>query len=101
MEKIYAEQLYEKKIQFEEALEMEMNLLDVTKKNIKHMTEESEPPMMVECFVKDKEHRELVTEALQDSIDGIDNELRSEGLPKEEIQSPKDEPGFYWRSPKD
>lgn len=91
MEKTYGEQLSEKKIKLEEALKMEMDLLEVTKNNIKHMTEEEEIPGIVECFEKDKEHRELVIEALQDEIDEIDRELRKEVI----VMSPKDELSFY------
>lgn len=90
MEKTYAQRLSEKKIQFEKALEIEMDLLEVTKKNIKNMAEEDEDPKLItEVFVKDKEHRELVVEALQDSIDGIDGELRKETVAFEPM-SPKD-----------
>ena len=78
MEKTYSQQLSEKKSQLEEVLKIEMDLLEVTKKNVKNMEEEKEMPALIKDFVKNKEHRELVIEALQNMIDGIDSELRNQ-----------------------
>jgi len=74
----YAEQLNNKKVQLEEVLKMEMDLVEIARENIKNMTDKGEIPVIIEPFKRDVAHRELVIEALQDAIEKIDTELRKD-----------------------